>query len=283
MKRHAVYAGTFYDGRERGLIQSIEDCFQSHLGPESLPEGIIYPDDDIPFFLVPHAGYMYSGPVAASSYFEMSKYKVPETVIILGPNHTGFGADIGVPNNITEWETPLGSVEINHELIDRLMDINSTIRKNDDSHVREHSIEVQLPFLQYILHEPFQIVPIAMMNQSYDSSMMLGETIAKIIANKNVVVIASSDLTHFESHESAKNKDSQVLEAIERMDAKSMYDVKYKLRVSMCGYGPIAATLEAAKETDRNQSKILNYATSGDTPRGDRMQVVGYGSAMFYK
>lgn len=282
MKRQAVYAGSFYDGREKNLIESIENCFKNDLGPESLPEGVQYPDSPIPYFLVPHAGFMYSGPIAASSFFEMSKYKSPETVVIIGPNHTGFGADIGVPDKMTEWETPLGSVKINHEFIDKLMELNSQVRKNDSSHAREHSIEVQLPFLQYILSEPFQLVPIAMMNQSYDSSLLLGETLAKLIQNENTVVIASSDFTHFETHDNAKKKDNQVLDAIGKMDAKSMYEIKFKLNVSMCGYGPIAATLEAAKQTNRINSKILNYATSGDVS-GDRNRVVGYGSAMFYK
>ncbi|MHA1197955.1 MAG: AmmeMemoRadiSam system protein B [Candidatus Heimdallarchaeaceae archaeon] len=283
MKRRAFYAGRFYDGREKHLIESIEECFNSYLGPESLPGGVEFPESSVPYFLVPHAGYMFSGPVAASSYLEMSKYKAPDTVVIFGPNHTGLGADIGVPDKVTEWETPLGSVKINHELIDELMEINSLIRKNDSSHVQEHSIEVQLPFLQYILKEPFQIVPIAMMNQSYDSSLLLGETLAKLVNDENIVVIASSDFTHFETHESARNKDNQVLAAIEKMDAKEMYDIKLKLNVSMCGLGPIAATLETAKQTERSNSKILNYATSGDAPKGNREQVVGYGSAMFYK
>jgi len=282
MRRTAFNAGRFYEGRDGHLIDSIEKCFKSNLGPENLPKGTIHSDLSTPFFLVPHAGYMYSGPVAASSYLEMSKYKPPKTVVIFGPNHTGDGADISVPDKATEWETPLGTVKVNEEFIDKLMSLDSQVRKSDPAHIREHSIEVQIPFLQYILKEPFQIVPITMMNQSYDSSMLLGETVAKLIKNENIVVIASSDLTHFESHEAAKQKDSQVLDAIEKMDIKTMYDVKYKLHVTMCGYGPIAATIEAAMQTGRTNSKILNYATSGDVS-GDKSQVVGYASAMFYK
>ncbi len=121
-----------------------------------------------------------------------------------------------------------------------------------------------------------------MLNQSYDSSMLLGETIGKIIDKENIVVLASSDFTHFESHDSAKEKDTRVLKAIENMDPKTMYEIKYQDNVSMCGYGPIAATIEAAKQTSREKCKILNYATSGDVS-GDRSQVVGYGSAVFYK
>jgi len=282
MRRRAVYAGSFYAGRENSLRDSIEECFKSQLGPESLPEGVVHSGESLPYFLVPHAGYMYSGPVAASSYLEMSKYDPPETVIILGPNHTGLGAELGVPAEVTEWETPLGSVPINHDLIDQLMELNHLIRRNDSSHIQEHSIEVQLPFLQYILDKPFEIVPIVMMNQSYDSSRMLGESLAGLTKKNNLAVIASSDLTHFENHDSASRKDNQILDAIVKMDSQLMYDLKYKLNVSMCGYGPIAATIEVAKQTERVKSKLLNYATSGDVT-GDRRQVVGYGSAMFYK
>ena len=282
MRRKAFNAGRFYDGREKHLIDSLEKSFKSNLGPENLPEGITHSDLPTPFFLVPHAGYMYSGPVAASSYLEMSKYKPPETVVIFGPNHYGAGAEISVPDQLTEWETPLGTVNVNQNFVDELIALDSQVRKSDPAHIQEHSIEIQLPFLQYILKEPFQIVPITMMNQGYDSSMLLGETVAKLIKDENIVVIASSDFTHYESHESAKRKDGQVLDAIKKMDAKTMYDVKYNLHVTMCGYGPIAATLEAAKQTGRTNTKILNYATSGDVS-GDRSQVVGYASAMFYK
>ena len=282
MRRKAFNAGRFYDGREKHLIDSLEKSFKSNLGPETLPEGITHSNLPTPFFLVPHAGYVYSGPVAASSYLEMSKYKPPETVVIFGPNHYGAGAEISVPDQLTEWETPLGTVNVNQNFVDELIALDSQVRKSDPAHIQEHSIEIQLPFLQYILKEPFQIVPITMMNQGYDSSMLLGETVAKLIKDENIVVIASSDFTHYESHESAKRKDGQVLDAIKKMDAKTMYDVKYNLHVTMCGYGPIAATLEAAKQTGRENSKILNYATSGDVS-GDRSQVVGYASAMFYK
>ena len=161
MIRKAMYAGSFYAGRKNNLIESIEDCFHSPFGPKNMPGEKIFSETQSPYFLVPHAGYIYSGPVAACSYLELSKYKSPDTVIIFGPNHTGMGSEISVPEKIEAWETPLGQVRINHDLIDKLTDLNSHIRKNDVSHVKEHSIEVQLPFLQYILDEPFEIIPIA--------------------------------------------------------------------------------------------------------------------------
>ncbi len=281
MIRNAQYAGSFYPGNSDGLNEAIENSFTSSLGPQQLPHKEPVETGLFPFLLVPHAGYIYSGPVAAWSYLELSKYPPPSTVIILGPNHTGFGADIGVPNKVESWRTPLGEVEVNHELIEELVNYSSLIRKSDDSHAREYSIEVQLPFLQYLFDEPFNFVPIVLLNQSYDASMVLGEIIAKVSHGKNVLVIASSDFTHFESHSIATKKDNLILEAIEQMNTKEMYDIKSRLTVSMCGIGPIAGTIEAAKRMGRKQAKLLQYATSGDTS-GDRSSVVGYGSAAFY-
>ncbi len=281
MIRKAQYAGSFYPSNSDHLIESIENSFKSTLGPQQLPHKEPVETDPFPFLLVPHAGYIYSGPIAAWSYLELSKYPPPSTIIILGPNHTGLGVDIGVPNKVESWRTPLGEVEVNHVLIEEMVNYSSLIRKSDDSHAREHSIEVQLPFLQHIFDKPFNFVPIAMLNQGYDASMMLGEIIAKVCQGKNVLVIASSDFTHFESHNTATKKDNLILEAIEQMDSKEMYDIKYRLNVSMCGYGPIAGTIEAAKRMGRKKARLLKYATSGDTS-GDRSSVVGYGAAVFY-
>ncbi|MBY8999750.1 MAG: AmmeMemoRadiSam system protein B [Candidatus Heimdallarchaeota archaeon] len=281
MIRNAQYAGSFYSSNAEQLVESIERCFNSSLGPQSLPLKDPVETDPHPFLLVPHAGYTYSGPVAAWSYFELSKYPSPDTVVILGPNHTGLGSDIGVPNKIKTWKTPLGEIKVNQELIEGMLEQSILIERSDDSHAREHSIEVQLPFLQYVIGNDFDFLPITLLNQSIDSSMMLGEIIAKVCEGKNVLVIASSDFTHFESHDSATKKDNQILEAIERMDTKTMYEIKYRLGVSMCGYGPIAGTMEVAKRTGRTRTKLLKYATSGDS-FGDKGSVVGYGAAAFY-
>ncbi len=281
MIRNAQYAGSFYPSNPDHLLESIENSFTSSLGPQQLPNKDQVETDPFPYLLVPHAGYMYSGPIAAWSYLELSKYPLPSTVIILGPNHTGLGVDIGVPNKVQSWKTPLGEVEVNHELLEELVNSSSLVQKSDESHAREHSIEVQLPFLQYIFDKPFNFIPIAMLNQGYDASMTLGEIIAKVSHGKNVLVIASSDFTHFESHNTATKKDNLVLEAIEKMDSKEMYDIRLRLNVSMCGYGPIAGTIEAARRMGRKNARLLRYATSGDAS-GDKSSVVGYGAAAFY-
>jgi AmmeMemoRadiSam system protein B len=282
MIRRPVYAGSFYKSSPETLQKSIEACFKDSLGPGKLPKKAAETEEIAPYFLVPHAGHMYSGPVAASSYIELSKYKKPDTIVILGPNHTGMGSEIAVPDRVEGWETPLGTMEIDQEFIEKLLDDCSLVKKNDMSHDREHSIEVQLPFIQYLYDEPPALVPIALLNQSYDASMYVGEIVGKLAKDENIIVLASSDFTHFESHDTAKRKDTSVLDAIEKMDPKSMYDIKYSDNVSMCGHGPIAATIEASKQTGRDKCRVLNYATSGDVS-GDRSQVVGYGAAVFYK
>jgi AmmeMemoRadiSam system protein B len=282
MKRSAQYAGSFYSNKPDDLLSSLNHCFKGPFGPQKLPEEVEKSKKITPYFLVPHAGYIYSGPVAAWSYLELSKYRNPDTIVILGPNHTGFGAEIGVPDKVNTWSTPLGDVEIDHIFIDKMLEISDHISRNDSSHAREHSIEVQLPFLQFVLSETFKLVPISLLNQGMDAAILLGEVLGKLCLDENAVIIASSDFSHYEAHKIAKNKDSQVLEAIENMDIKSMYDTKYNLNVSMCGYGPIGATIEAARKTNRTKGKLLTYATSGDVS-GMKDQVVGYGAAAFYE
>ncbi len=281
MKRSAQYAGTFYSNKPEELIRSIKECFQSPFGPQKSIDQVEKTTEPIPFFLAPHAGYMYSGPVAAWSFLELSKYEQPETVIVIGPNHTGLGSEIAIADDVSAWETPLGDVEINHELIDKITDLSHLITKDDRAHSREHSIEVQLPFLQFIYKEPIKFVPISLLNQGMDAAIMLGEIISKACENESVSVIASSDFTHYEHHDVASNQDNKVLEKIVNLDIKGMYDLKYELNVSMCGYGPIATTIEAAKRMNRTKGKILTYATSGDVS-GMKDQVVGYGAAMFH-
>ncbi|MCG3260284.1 MAG: AmmeMemoRadiSam system protein B, partial [Candidatus Heimdallarchaeota archaeon] len=177
MIRRAIYAGSFYKSNPDTLIKSIEACFMNSLGPEKLPKRITETEETPPFFLVPHAGHMYSGSVAASSFLELSKYKKPDTIVILGPNHTGMGSEIAVPE-VEGWESPLGIMKIDQEFVDKLIDKCSLVTKNDMSHSREHSIEVQLPFI--IKQNPAaKFVPISMFNYSLKSIDNLADAIVK--------------------------------------------------------------------------------------------------------
>ncbi len=281
MKRIAAVAGHFYPKHKERLRDLIKNSFLSEYGPKKMPGEVKKIQGKTPFLVVPHAGYIYSGPIAAMSYLELSKYDEPDTIIVIGPNHRGYGPIIAVPKNVTQWETPFGDVSINHEITDQLVADNHIIEKNDESHEKEHSVEVQLPFLQYILKNNFDFVPIVITRQNYEHAKSLGETLAKVLKDKNAIVIASSDFTHYEPHEQAKQKDEKVLQAIEQMSGKKMYEIKDQLKVTMCGYGPILATMIAAEKSGRNQVKILGYSTSGEVS-GNKSQVVGYASISFY-
>jgi hypothetical protein len=221
---------------------------------------------------------MYSGPVAAHSYLELARDGFPETFIIISPNHTGYGSLVSTMTT-GSWETPLGLVEIDTTLAQELNQ-NSIIDDDPTAHFKEHSIEVQLPFLQY-LEADFQMVPITMMMQDLETSREVGEAIHQAIkaTGRDVVVIASTDLTHYKSQEVAAQEDQQVLRTLEHLDEQAMLEVVENYNVNMCGYGPVAATLTATKLMGATQAEVLKYATSGETS-GNYQEVVGYAAAV---
>ena len=226
---------------------------------------------EIVAIVVPHAGYYYSGPVAAHAYNELADDGVPDTAVILGPNHTGYGYPVSVWVGAV-WNTPFGEVEINEALARRLL--GEVIEADETAHIHEHSIEVQLPWLQH-LYESVRIVPIAMLAQDIETARAVGKAISR--SDDNLIVIASSDFTHYEPHNIAMEKDGSVIEAIVNLDEEELYERCERLNCTMCGYGPVASAIVAAKEMEAKRVSLLKYATSGDTS-GDFSQVVGYGS-----
>ncbi|MDD3985584.1 MAG: AmmeMemoRadiSam system protein B [Methanobacterium sp.] len=278
MIRKPAVAGLFYEIDPNSLIKQIEWCFQSPLGPGSIPE--IGNKRNIKGVIAPHAGYIYSGSVAAHSYSEIAKDGFPETFIILCPNHTGMGSGISAMNQ-GSWETPLGLVDIDSEFADLLIENTTIIDVNSDAHIKEHSAEVQLPFLQYFKQD-FQFIPITMWMQNIETATEIGDLIHKT-ANKlgrDVVVIASTDLTHYQPQYIAEKQDIQVINAIKAMDEKLMMNNVKQFNISMCGYGPVAGTIFATKKMGATNCQIEKYATSGDTT-GDKNSVVAYLSAVF--
>lgn len=275
--RKTAWAGAFYEANPRDLKRRIRWSYQHQLGPGQLPES---PGKarTIQGLVAPHAGYMYSGPVAAHSYLELSRDGFPETFIILSPNHTGYGSLVSTMTT-GAWETPLGQVEIDTELA-RELTRTSILDDDPTAHFKEHSIEVQLPFLQY-LEEDFQLVPISMMMQDLETSHEVGEAIHQAIeaTGRDVVVIASTDLTHYKAQEVAAQEDREVLKALENLDEEAMLEAVEEYNVNMCGYGPVAATLTATKLMGATQAKVLKYATSGETS-GNYQEVVGYAAAV---
>ena len=279
--RKPAVAGLFYEGTPESLKKRLEWCFKHKLGPGKLPKVNPQGSRRIVGLIVPHAGYMYSGPVAANAYYALALDGIPEIFIILGPNHQGVGSLIATCESEV-WQTPLGDVLVDTRLAKEIVKESGIVDIDDEAHKYEHSIEVQLPFLQYIYGSNFKIVPIAMMLQDMESSRILGNALAKVLKEFNAVIIASSDFTHYEPHDVAKSKDMKAIEKILRLDPEGLFDVVKRNNITMCGVGPVATMLTAAKLLGASVTQLLRYATSGDIA-GDKAQVVGYGAIAVLK
>jgi AmmeMemoRadiSam system protein B len=277
--RRPRVAGSFYEGNAESLKTQIENCFLHELGPKKRPKVNKNGSREILGLICPHAGYMFSGPVAANAYYELASDGKPDTVVILGPNHTGYGSALALMNE-GFWRTPLGDVEIDAETANRI--VRETRLVDEVAHRFEHSIEVQLPFLQYLYGSEFKFVPICFQMQDLSSSVEVGKALVKVLASKNAVAIASSDMTHYEPQGNASTKDMAALKAVEDMDEKQFYSIIETQNVTACGYGPIAAVIAAAKGLCVKEAKLLCYKSSGDIT-GDYSSVVGYAAVSFKK
>ena len=279
--RQPAQAGTFYPDTEGALRTKIHNCFLHPLGPGSIPSVPSTSDDSLVGLVVPHAGYDYSGPVAAHSYYRLASSGLKESVIILGPNHTGLGSGVSTMTG-TQWSTPLGDVPVNDSLASSVIKSSGIIDVEEESHKMEHSIEVQLPFLQFIYPRRFQFVPICMMLQDLETSLEVGNAVAKASARTGAVLLASSDWTHYEPQEIARKKDMKAIDAVLSMDEKRFQDIIEEYRVSACGYGPVTSVIHASKILGAKNARLLSYQTSGDTS-GERRAVVGYAAIAFTK
>ncbi len=279
--RRPTQAGAFYEGNAESLKRQIKDCFLHKFGPEKLPEVVNAGPRQVVGLICPHAGYMFSGPVAAHAYYKLALDGKPDVVVLFGPNHTGYGSALAVMNE-GFWRTPLGDVEVAGETANQIVRESSILDIDDSAHELEHSIEVQLPFLQYAYGSNFKIVPICFLMQDLPSAKEVGQAVAKVLAKKNAVIIASSDMTHYEHQEKAMKNDGLALEAVEAMDEAKFYSIIETCNVSACGYGPISALITAAKILGAKEAKLLCYKTSGDII-GDYSSVVGYAAVSFTK
>jgi AmmeMemoRadiSam system protein B len=279
--RRPTQAGAFYEGDAEALKTQIENCFLQELGPKKLPEVNKTGPRKIIGLICPHAGYMYSGAVAANAYYELAQDGKPATVVILGPNHTGYGSGLALMNEGV-WRTPLGDVEVDGETANRIVQETRLVDVDDLAHRFEHSIEVQLPFLQYLYGSEFKFVPICFQMQDLSSAVEVGNALVEVLASKNAVVIASSDMTHYEPRANAEAKDLAALKAVEAMDEKLFYSIIRTRNVTACGYGPIAAVITVAKGLGAKEARLLCYKSSGDVT-GDYSNVVGYAAVSFKK
>ncbi len=277
--RLPAVAGSFYPDNDGELRTQIQECFLHKLGPGTIPSVPATVDDSLVGLIVPHAGYMFSGPVAAHSYYQLAEAGPRTSIIILGPNHSSYGTGVSTCTS-GEWSTPLGEVQVDDRLASRIVSSSKLIDVEERAHASEHSIEVQLPFLQFIFPRRFSFVPICMMLQDLETSIEIGEAIARSAMESHSVILASSDWTHYEPQAKAVAKDGDALEAVTAMDPANFQRVIEDRSVSACGYGPVTALIHAARIMGAKHAKLLSYQTSGDVT-GDNSAVVGYAAVIF--
>ena len=275
MIREPVVAGQFYPGRKDDLENMIKSCFEHEYGPGSQS---IESSEKIFGIVCPHAGYVYSGPTACHSYKSILSQN-PELAIIIGPNHFGVGRNAATMID-TKWKTPLGMVEVDSESAKEVVEKSKFIEIDDYSHSQDHSLEVQIPMLQSVLSNEFQILPIILLAQDLETARDVGYAVSEIAKKKNSIIVASSDFTHYEENSFAHLQDKALIEPILEMDVERFYHVLKEKRITACGYGAIASTMIACKNLGATKGELLSYATSGDIS-GDTESVVGYGAIKF--
>ncbi len=261
MERNPIAAGKFYPGTAASLHAEIERLTDSHV-PRVRVIGLV----------APHAGYLYSGVVAGATY---SRVEFKDTFVILGPSHSGRGTPFSIMTEGT-WKTPLGEVQIDSGLGEQILHRSEYLRRDTAAHLHEHSIEVQVPFLQYFKND-VKIVPIVLSPAWVDVYREIGRDIARAIKEleKEAVIVASSDMTHYEPYEAAMKKDTYAIEAILDLDEDELMRRIEELNITMCGCAPVVSLICAAKELGAQEAELECYRTSGDTS-GDYRRVVGY-------
>ncbi len=262
--RPPAVAGAFYEARPESLKAQVRACFDANEQPAAKERFI--------GAVVPHAGLMYSGHVAAALY---ASVELPKRFVILCPNHTGLGHFAAI-NREGSWRTPLGDVAIDTALADALMKKSALLREDAMAHAREHSLEVQLPFLQQLLGT-FTFVPICLGAPRYAMCEEIGTALAEVIGMQgdSVGIIASSDLNHYEDQKTTLRKDQLAIDPVLARNPKELWRVVDELDVSMCGFIPTTAMLIAANDLGASKARLVKHATSGDI-NGDYSHVVGY-------
>ena len=266
--REPVVAGTFYPGAADQLRSMLEQLVDLRAPKESVVGA-----------LMPHAGYQYSGAVAGAT---ISRVRFTDTFIIIGPSHTGLGEPFSIMTDGV-WRTPLGDVTIDEELGKKILASSRFLKEDHVAHLQEHAVEVQLPFLQFIKQD-VRIVPIILAPADVTVYQEIGRAIAGAIREigREVVIIVSGDMTHYEPQKVAGEKDQQGIEAILRLDEVELLKRVREKGISMCAYAPAASMITAAKELGAGEAELVRYQTSGDTT-GDFSAVVGYAGIIVKK
>lgn len=261
MNREPAVAGSFYPGDGKELEESVHALMGE---AEPCPAlGVVSP----------HAGYMYSGPVAGALF---GRIVVPDTCVILAPNHTGMGNSSFSVWPEGEWVMPMGNVPVDEQFCSKLLQSCDLAEPDESTHMKEHSAEVQIPFLQ-AANRGVRIVPVVISSGEVAPLRKFGKDLAGVIegAQGQVLVVASSDMTHYESQESAREKDRMAIDMITALDEEGLLSTVSRNRITMCGVAPTAAMLACCKELGAKEAELVRYQTSGDIT-GDFLQVVGY-------
>jgi len=271
--RAPIAAGAFYPKNPDVLRAAIESLYGN---------GIPRADSDRPSIasvglIAPHAGYLYSGRVAAAGYERAAALGCPEAVLLLGANHTGLGAPVSLSGHAI-WETPLGRTPVDARLVEQLADTGLPV--SDAAFEREHSIEVQLPLVQSIWGFDLPIVPVCVTSVPFPPVRKTAEALAKAVRGRRCLVVASSDFTHYEPDVAARGLDRLALEPIRALDVDGFTRIFQERGLSICGAGAIAVLLELCLQLKLTNAELVEYATSGDVT-GDRGAVVGYASVLF--
>ena len=265
--RPPAVAGTFYEGTPERLRAQVDACFAANATPAQKERFI--------GAVVPHAGLMYSGHVAAAFY---GLAELPKRFVILCPNHTGAGHFAAI-NREGAWRTPFGEAAIDARLADALMAKTNLLAEDASAHAREHSLEVQLPFLQQLVPD-FTFVPICLGAHRYDYAEEIGRAIAEVLKDeRDVAILASSDLNHYEDQQSTLRKDQLAIDQVLALNPRELWRVVDEYDVSMCGFIPTTTMLVAANELGASSARLIKHATSGDI-NGDYSHVVGYASIL---
>ncbi len=282
--REPAVAGMFYRRGRELLREQVRGCFTHRLGPGRVPALASPGHRRIKGVVFPHAGYDYSGPVAAHAAAALAEDGFPESFLIIGPNHRGWGEELAVGTEA--FSMPMGKVEIDLTLARRL--IGGEVVEDMTAHMEEHSIEVQLPFLQFFKPD-IRLAPVCMGRQDWSAARLLGERAAAACRGRDVVVVASTDFTHcgagymhppprgVGAGDFAAREDRKAIDRILALDPEGLIETVREGNITMCGYGCVAAMLVAAKRMGAREARLLKYATSADVSGGEDM-AVGYGA-----
>ncbi len=266
MTREPVVSGQFYPATPASIKKQIDSFLPKAKGQIEKSKAIA--------IVSPHAGYVYSGKVAVSLIASIS---IPKNIILLGPNHTGFGNPLSIMTK-GAWKTPMGNVAINEKIAKQLLDNCNILAEDSSAHTYEHCLEVQLPILQYFSHD-FEIIPIVVGEIGLKEIYKLSEDIAQLVKRtkleKDILIVASTDMTHYEPEEQARRKDDLAIEQILQLNSEGLLEVVSKNNISMCGVYPTTIAIEAARKLGAKEAKLIKYETSAKVS-SDYGAVVGY-------